>query len=105
MVKDTFAIIKTGGKQYRVREGTRLKIEKLLEEVGADISFDRVLLVNKDGAVAVGTPTVEGVSVQARIIEQGRHAKQIIFKMRPKKRYRVKNGHRQTYTEVEIMKI
>jgi large subunit ribosomal protein L21 len=100
-----FAVIATGGKQYRVQEGTRLKIELLEGEAGGDVTFDRVLLLADDGTVNVGTPTVEGAKVTGKILEQGKHPKQIIFKMRPKKRYRVKTGHRQPYTEVEITKI
>ena len=101
----TFAVIKTGGKQYRVSPGQKLKIEKLPEEEGGKVTFDEVLLVNKDGKVAVGTPVVEGAKVEGKVLAQDKHKKQIIYKMRPKKRYRVKTGHRQPYTEVEITKI
>jgi len=100
-----FAVIATGGKQYRVQEGTRVKVELLEGEAGGDITFDRVLLLADGDQVNVGTPTVAGASVAAKIVEQGKHKKQIIFKMRPKKRYRVKTGHRQPFTEVEITKI
>ena len=82
MPKD-FAVIRTGGKQYRVHEGMRLKVEKLLEEEGAEVSFEEVLLTKKGDAVSVGKPFVEGASVKGKVLEQGKHAKQIVFKMRP----------------------
>jgi len=85
---DTFAVIKTGGKQYRVRPGLRLKIEKLPEEVGSKVTFDQVLLLNKDGKISVGKPLVEGASVEAKVLVQDRAKKLVIFKMKPKKRYK-----------------
>ena len=88
-----------------LKEGALLKIETLQGEPGAEISFDKVLLVADGDNVSVGTPTVSGAKVSGKILDQGKHPKQIIFKMRPKKRYRVKTGHRQKYTEVEITKI
>ena len=100
-----FAVIRTGGKQYIVSPGMKLKIEKLPAEAGKTVTFDDVLLVSDDKTVSVGQPKVVGVSVTAKVLVQGKHDKQIIFKMRPKKRYRVKTGHRQPYTEVEIEKI
>lgn len=100
-----FAVIKTGGKQYRVKRGDALKIEKLPEEVGETVTFKEVLLVADGKKVSVGTPTVKGASVSAKVIAQEKHPKQIVYKMRPKKRYRVKKGHRQSYTEVKILKV
>jgi len=100
-----FAVIKTGGKQYIVEPGKKLKVEKL--DVGADnrVVFDQVMLVVNSDQVAVGTPTVAGARVEAKVIKQGRSKKVIVFKYRPKARHRVKRGHRQHYTEVEIIRI
>lgn len=101
----SFAVIRTGGKQYIVSPGTKLKIEKIPAEAGKMTTFDDVLLFADGKTVLVGTPNVAGAKVSAKIVEQGKHKKQIIFKMRPKKRYRVKTGHRQLYTAVEITDI
>ena len=101
----TFAVIKTGGKQYRVSPGQKVKVEKLPDEEGGKVTFDEVLLLNKDGKVSVGKPTVDGAKVEGKVLEQGKHKKQIVYKMQPKKRTRKKTGHRQPYTEVEITKI
>lgn len=100
-----FAVIRTGGKQYRVSPGQKIKIEKLPDDVGKRVVFHDVLLVADGDAVSVGTPTVKGASVTAKVLAHGKREKQIVFKMRPKKRYRVKRGHRQPYTEAEIEKI
>ena len=100
-----FAVIRTGGKQYKVTPGQKVKVEKLTVEVGKGVTFKDVLLVRKSGKVTVGKPTVKGAKVTAKVVAQAKHPKQVIFKMKPKKRYRVKTGHRQPYTEVEIEKI
>jgi large subunit ribosomal protein L21 len=100
-----YAIIETGGKQYRVAVGDRLTIEKLPVEAGADITFERVLMVAGTGSHRVGTPLVAGASVQARVEEQRRGPKIIVFKYKPKKRYRRRTGHRQAQTRVSITAI
>lgn len=97
-----YAIIETGGKQYRVSVGDRLAVEKLVAEPGSDIVFDRVLLVGGDGSTTVGTPLVSGASVTAQVEEQFRGEKIIVFKYKPKKRYRRRTGHRQSLTRVAI---
>ena len=100
-----YAIIETGGKQYRVAVGDTLSIEKLPVEAGSGITFDRVLMVGGDGSATVGTPLVAGASVQARVEEQYRGTKIIVFKYKPKKRYRRRTGHRQSLTRVAITAI
>ena len=99
-----YAIIATGGKQYRVSEGDVLYIEKIDAEVDSTVSFD-VLLVGNDGDVKVGTPVVEGVKVEGKVVGQIRGEKIVVFKYKAKKNYRRKQGHRQPYTKVEITKI
>ena len=99
-----YAIIATGGKQYRVSEGDVLYIEKIDAEVDSTVSFD-VLLVENNGDVKVGTPVVEGVKVEGKVEAQTRGEKIIVFKYKAKKNYRRKQGHRQPYTKVEITKI
>ncbi|AKF03364.1 LSU ribosomal protein L21p [Sandaracinus amylolyticus] len=94
-------MIKTGGKQYRVTEGDRLRIEKLPGDVGAKLTFDEVLMVGGD-KVAVGTPLVKGAKVTAEIVAQDRAKKVIVFKFRRRKNYRRKRGHRQPFTEIKI---
>ncbi len=101
----SFAIIRTGGKQYRVSPGQKLKIEKIDAKAGAAISFEDVLLVADGEDVKIGTPTVKGAKVNAKILVQGRDKKKIVFKYHPKSRYRKKKGHRQPFTEVEITQI
>ncbi|WP_053230804.1 50S ribosomal protein L21 [Sandaracinus amylolyticus] len=96
-----YAVIKTGGKQYRVTEGDRLRIEKLPGDVGAKLTFDEVLMVGGD-KVAVGTPLVKGAKVTAEIVAQDRAKKVIVFKFRRRKNYRRKRGHRQPFTEIKI---
>ena len=96
-----YAIIKTGGKQYRVQENDVLKIEKLDAAVGETVTFDEVVAVGGD-KLQVGTPFVEGCAVQAEVLEQGKNEKVIIFKYKAKKDYRRKNGHRQPYTLVKV---
>jgi large subunit ribosomal protein L21 len=100
-----YAIIETGGKQYRVAVGDRLSIEKLLVEPGSGITFDRVLMVGGDGAHRVGTPLVAGATVQAEVEQQYRGPKIVVFKYKPKKRYRRRTGHRQALTRVAITAI
>lgn len=102
-----FAVIKTGGKQYKVSAGEVLKVEKLEGEVGAEIAFGEVLLrANEEGTdVSVGAPLLEGASVKAKILEQGRAKKITIIKYKPKVRYRRKQGHRQPFTKVEIVAV
>lgn len=101
-----YAVIKTGGKQYLVAPGQKLKIEKLDAPEGGAVLFDEVLLIVGDNdAVSIGAPTVKDAQVEARVIKQGRTKKMIIFKYRPKARHRKKQGHRQHFTEVEIKKI
>lgn len=100
-----FAVIKTGGKQYLVRPGQKLKIEKLEAEEGANIFLGEVLLVVDGDSMVLGTPIVAGAQVEAKILKNARSRKVIVFKYKPKVRYRVKRGHRQHYTEVEITEI
>lgn len=99
------AIIKTGGKQYIVSPGQKLKIEKLNVAEGEGFIFDRVLLTAKENDVKIGIPAIEGAKVEAKILKQGRHKKITILKYHNKTRYRKKIGHRQPFTEVEIEKI
>jgi large subunit ribosomal protein L21 len=100
-----YAIIETGGKQYRVAVGDRLSIEKLPVEAGAGITFDRVLMVGGDESPRVGTPLVAGATVQAEVEQQFRGPKIVVFKYKPKKRYRRRTGHRQSLTRVAITAI
>jgi len=99
------AVIKTGGKQYLVSPGDKLKIEKLDKKEGAEVTFSEVLLLEKNKKVEIGDPLVKGVKVTAKILKQDKAKKVIIFKYKAKKRYKVKKGHRQPFTEVEITKI
>ena len=99
------AVIKTGGKQYKVAVGDKLKVEKLEGEVGDKITFSEVLLVGDDKAVKVGDPFIKGAKVEAKILKTAKNKKVTGIKFKPKKRYKVKFGHRQTMTEVEITKI
>ncbi len=100
-----FAVIKTGGKQYLVKPGDKIKIEKIKNKEGEEITFEEVLLVSEDGKTEIGKPLVDGAKVKAKVLEQGKGKKIIVFKYRPKKRYRKKQGHRQPYTLVEILEI
>jgi large subunit ribosomal protein L21 len=97
-----YAVIKTGGKQYRVAAGEKLKIEQLPADIGADIVLDQVLLVADGDNLKMGRPLVAGASVQAKVLAQGRHDKVRIFKLRRRKHYQKHQGHRQNYTEIEI---
>ncbi|HKU44501.1 MAG TPA: 50S ribosomal protein L21 [Polyangiales bacterium] len=96
-----YAVIKTGGKQYRVNEGDRLRVEKLEGAVGDFITLPEVLMLGGE-TVSIGTPLVSGAKVSAQIVGQGLGKKIIVFKMRRRKRYRRKNGHRQPYTELKV---
>ncbi len=100
-----YAIIKTGGKQYKVSEGDLVRVEKLPYEVGETVEFDEVLLVSNDGDIKVGSPVVEGAKVSATVEDQNKAKKIVVFKYKPKKQYRKKHGHRQPYTLVKINSI
>ena len=100
-----YAIIETGGKQYRVRVGDRIEVERLAVEPGSEITLDRVLMVANDGDVRIGTPVVDGARVVASVDGQIKGEKIIVFKMRPKKRYPPKPGHRQQLTALTITDI
>ena len=97
-----YAIIKTGGKQYKVAEGDVLNVEKLDAEKGAEVVFDEVLAIVNDGEVTVGKPFIDGAKVTATVEEQGKGEKILVFKYRAKVNYRKRMGHRQPYTKVEI---
>lgn len=99
------AVIKTGGKQYLVSPGQKLKIEKLNKKEGEEVIFDEVLLLEKSNKVEIGNPLVAGIKVMGKVLSQGRNKKVIIFKYKAKTRQKVKKGHRQPFTEVEITKI
>lgn|SRR5687768_5084277 len=97
-----YAIIKTGGKQYRVEAGLKLKIEQIPADIGSELSIDQVLMVADGDNISVGKPLLTGASVQATVLEQGRHDKIRIFKMKRRKHYQKHQGHRQNYTEIQI---
>ncbi len=97
-----YAVVSTGGKQYKVSEGDVLRVEKIPGEVGDEVSFDRVLLVSDGEELTIGQPVVGEAAVKARIVEQGKAKKILVFKYKRRKRYRRKQGHRQPYTAVKI---
>ena len=97
-----YAVIKTGGKQYRVAAGEKLKVEQIPADVGAEITLDQVLMVGEGESVKIGTPLITGAKVTATVISHGRGPKIKIFKMRRRKRYQKHQGHRQNYTEIQI---
>ena len=97
-----YAIVRTGGKQYQVEAGDTLRVEKLQGEVGDTVELDDVLLVVDGEAVTIGQPVVEGAKVVAKVLEQGRHKKIIVFKKKRRQGYQVKKGHRQMYTALKI---
>ena len=100
------AVIQTGGKQYMVSPGQKIKIEKLGVEVGKKVNFDKVLLLEDEkGGISLGTPYVEGAKVVGKVTEEGKGEKVRVFKYKPKTRYKVKGGHRQPYTQVEIEEV
>ncbi|WFD11524.1 50S ribosomal protein L21 [Tepidibacter hydrothermalis] len=100
-----YAIVETGGKQYRVSEGDVLFVEKLEANAGDVVTLDKVLVCSKDGNLVVGNPVVDGAKVEAKVLEQGKSKKVVVFKYKPKKDYRRKQGHRQPYTKIVIEKI
>ena len=100
-----YAVIKTGGKQYKVAAGEKLKIEQIPADIGAEITLDQVLAVGAGDTIRFGAPLVEGATVQATVLAQGRHDKVKIFKMRRRKHYQKRQGHRQNYTELQIVAI
>ncbi len=100
-----YAVIVTGGKQYRVSVGDEIFIEKIDGQAGDTVTFDRVLAVSADGDLQVGTPNVDGMVVEGELVKQGRQKKIVVFTYKAKKGYRRKKGHRQPYTRVRITKI
>ena len=100
-----YAIFESGGKQFKVSEGDTCMVEKLPEESGSQVVFDKILLIQNDDELSLGTPYLEGASISAKILLQGKGRKIIVFKYKPKKNYRRKQGHRQPYTLVRIDKI
>lgn len=99
-----YAIIETGGKQYKVSEGDKVRVEKLDAEVDSTVTIDQVLMIGGD-SVKIGNPVVEGAKVEAKVVAQEKAKKVIVYKYKPKKGYHKKNGHRQLYTELEITSI
>ena len=99
-----YAVIETGGKQHRVEKGAEIYVEKLDVDEGDTVTFDHVLMVGGD-TLTVGNPYVEGANVKAKVVKHGKQRKIIVFKMKPKKKYRRKQGHRQPYTKLEITQI
>ncbi len=97
-----YAVIKTGGKQYKVAAGEKIKVEQLAADVGQEIVIDQVFAVGNGADLRVGTPLVVGATVKATVVAQGRHDKVRIFKMRRRKHYQKRQGHRQNFTELEI---
>jgi large subunit ribosomal protein L21 len=97
-----YAVVATGGKQYKVREGEILRIEKIPGEVGADVSFDKILMFSDGENVKIGQPVLDDVAVNGHIVSQGKSKKIIVFKYKRRKRYRRKQGHRQQFTAVQI---
>lgn len=100
-----YAVIRTGGKQYRVSEGDTIEVEKLDTEVGSEVRLDEVLLVGTEDVTRLGTPTVPGASVVAKVLETGRGRKVIVYKYKRRKKYRKTRGHRQAFTRLAIEKI
>ncbi|GMA52364.1 50S ribosomal protein L21 [Alicyclobacillus contaminans] len=100
-----YAIVETGGKQYKVAQGDVITVEKLNAEVGAAVTLDKVFLVSGDNGVNVGTPTIAGAKVTATVVEHGKAKKIVVFKYKAKKNYHKKQGHRQPYTKLKIESI
>jgi len=100
-----FAVIETGGKQYKVAEGQKIRVEKLNAAEGGNFVFDKVLLMVDGEKVEIGAPYISGAKVEAKVVKQGRDKKKIVFRYHSKTRYRKKKGHRQHFTEVEILSI
>ena len=99
------AVIKTGGKQYIVSPKDKIKIEKIDSAEGEEVIFDQILLLEKNKKLEIGQPFVKGAKVVAKVLTQGRGKKVIVFKYKPKTRYKVRNGHRQPFTEIEILNL
>ena len=97
-----YAVIKTGGKQYRVEAGEKIRIEQILSEIGSELVIDQVLMIADGNNISMGKPLVNGATVRATVLGQGRHDKVRIFKMRRRKHYQKHQGHRQNYTEIQI---
>jgi large subunit ribosomal protein L21 len=97
-----YAVIRTGGKQYKVAAGEKIKVEQIAADIGQEIVIDQVLAVGQGADLKVGNPLVDGASVKATVVAQGKHDKVHIFKMRRRKHYRKSQGHRQPYTELQI---
>jgi len=97
-----YAVVKTGGKQYKVAPGEKLKVERIVADIGAEVTLDQVLMVAEGESVRVGQPIVAGAAVKATVVAQGRGDKVKIFKMRRRKHYQKHQGHRQSYTELRI---
>ncbi len=100
-----YAVIKTGGKQYKVVAGEKLKVEQIPADIGSEITIDQVLAMGEGDTIKVGTPLVAGATVLVKVIDHGRHDKVRIFKMRRRKHYQKRQGHRQNYTELQIVSI
>ncbi|MBF8378742.1 50S ribosomal protein L21 [Alicyclobacillus mali] len=100
-----YAIVETGGKQYKVSQGDTIVVEKLDGEIGSEIVLDKVLLVQGEGQVQVGSPYLQGAKVVAKVVEHGRGKKIVVFKYKPKKNYHKKQGHRQPYTKLTVESI
>lgn len=100
-----YAVIKTGGKQYKVAAGDKIKVEQIPSDIGAEITIDQVLAVGSGDQLSVGAPLVDGASVSATVVSHGRHDKVRIFKMRRRKHYKKQQGHRQNYTELFVSRI
>lgn len=101
----SYAVVKTGGKQYRVQPGDTIRVEALPADAGDVVELDEVLLVSHDGVVTLGSPTVPGARVKAEVVGSGRGDKIIVFKYKAKTRYRRKRGHRQSYTDLKVTDI
>jgi len=97
-----YAIVNTGGKQYKIHQGDVLRVEKIPGEIGSSVSFDKVLMFSDGKNVSIGQPLLDNVAVKGHIIEQGKAKKIIVFKYKRRKRYRRKQGHRQQYTAIKI---
>ena len=100
-----YAVIKTGGKQYKVVAGERLKVEKIVGDVGATVVIDKVLMISDDANTTIGSPLISGATVSATVLSHGRADKVMIFKFRRRKHYRKTQGHRQSFTEIQIGEI
>ena len=97
-----YAVIKTGGKQYRVASGDKIKVEQIAADIGQELTIDQVLAVGNGGDLKIGAPLVSGATVKAKVLSHGKHEKVRIFKLRRRKHYQKHQGHRQSYTELEI---